>query len=209
MPSLTRYRFLPPISAAEARHSTGDDHHETDADSAHYQEELQVDLAVLAGKPGIAVAGHIAGLQDTLTVPVAQLALGGRPAADSAWESSAVRPCSQVEVARHAGACVRPLRVATGGAVGTVVVLRTGTLVKVINGHPGDHDVGTQREVCVLQGGFQRLDAVQVVLPIQAFVAHFHEQLDLHVVSGVPVGGLVLKGKVSLCVVADLDGGDL
>ena len=89
-PSLTRYRFLPPISAAEARHSTGDDHHETDADSAHYQEELQVDLAVLASKPSIAVAGNLRAVEDTLAVPVAELALRGSPAADSSGESSTV-----------------------------------------------------------------------------------------------------------------------
>ena len=120
MPSLTRYRFLPPISAAEARPPTGDDHHETDADSAHYQEELQVDLAVLASKPGVTVAGDLGAVEDTLTVPVTELALRAGSRADPAWEETG---WGDVQVAGHAGTVVRSFRVRADGFVGAVIVL--------------------------------------------------------------------------------------
>ena len=67
--------LLPPVPAAEAGHATRDDHHQADADRAHDQEQLQVDLTVLAGVPGVAVAGDLGAVQHTLTIPVTQLTL--------------------------------------------------------------------------------------------------------------------------------------
>ena len=93
--------LLSPVFATEARYSARNDHHQTDGDSSDNEEQFQVDLAVLAGEPGIAVAGHIAGLQDTLTVPVAQLALSGGPGADAARQQGLGR---DVQVAGHAAA---------------------------------------------------------------------------------------------------------
>ena len=67
--------LLPPVPAAEAGHAARNDHHQADADRAHDQEELQVDLTVLAGEPGIAVAADLGAVEDTLTIPVTQLTL--------------------------------------------------------------------------------------------------------------------------------------
>ena len=130
--------LLPSVLAAEARDSTGNNHHEADRDSSNDEEQLQVDLTVLAGKPLITVAGHCAGLEDTLAVPVAEFALSGGAAADPAGQGAAVRSCGQVQVTRHAGACVGALRVLAGGAVRAVVVLSACALVKVVNGDSGD-----------------------------------------------------------------------
>ena len=94
--------LLSPVFATEARYSAGNDHHQTDGDSSDNEEQFQVDLAVLAGKPWVAVAGDVAGLENTLPVPVAQLTLCGGATANSSWESPAVGPGRQVEVARHA-----------------------------------------------------------------------------------------------------------
>ena len=41
----------------------------------------------------------------------------------------------------HTSAVVGALGVCTDRLVGAVIVLHTGALVKVINGHPGHHDV--------------------------------------------------------------------
>ena len=71
--------LLPPVPAAEAGHAAGDDHHEADADRAHDQQELQVDLTVLAGEPGVAVAADLGAVEDTLTIPVTELALSAGP----------------------------------------------------------------------------------------------------------------------------------
>ena len=71
--------LLPPVPAAEAGHAARDDHHQADADRAHDQEELQVDLTVLAGKPGVAVAADLGAVQDALAIPVTQLTLSAGP----------------------------------------------------------------------------------------------------------------------------------
>ena len=94
--------LLSPVFATEAGHSACNDHHETDRDSSNNEEQFQVYLAVLAGEPWIAVAGDVAGFENALPVPVAQLTLCGRATANSTWESPAVGPSRQVEVARHA-----------------------------------------------------------------------------------------------------------
>ena len=118
--TLTRDGLLPPVSAAEAGNSTRDDHHETDAHSADNQEELQVDLAVLASKPGVTVAGDLRAVEDTLTVPVTELALRAGSRADPAWEETG---WGDVQVAGHAGTVVRSFRVRADGFVGAVIVL--------------------------------------------------------------------------------------
>ena len=94
--------LLSPVFATEARYSARNDHHQTDRDSSDNEEKFQVDLAILAGEPRVTVAGDVAGLKNALPVPVAQLTLCGRATANSAWESTAVGPSRQVEVARHA-----------------------------------------------------------------------------------------------------------
>ena len=94
--------LLSPVFATEARYSARNDHHQTDRDSSDNEEQFQVDLAVLAGEPWVAVAGDVTGLQNTLPVPVAQLTLRGCATAYSAWESPTVGPSRQVEVAGHA-----------------------------------------------------------------------------------------------------------
>ena len=99
--SLTGYRFLPAIAAAETRNSAGDNHHQADADGAHDEEQLEVDLAVLAGKPGVAVTADLGLGQHALPVPVAQLALSGGPGADAARQQGLGR---DVQVAGHAAA---------------------------------------------------------------------------------------------------------
>ena len=118
--TLTRDGLLPPVSATEAGDSTRDDHHETDAHSADNQEELQVDLAVLAGKPSVTVAGDLRAVEDTLTVPVTELALRAGSRADPAWEEAG---WGDVQVAGHAGTVVRSFRVRADGFVGAVIVL--------------------------------------------------------------------------------------
>jgi hypothetical protein len=56
---LTWYVSLAPVLAAEAADPAGDDHHERGGDGAHNQQQLQVDLAVLPGEPGVAAARHL------------------------------------------------------------------------------------------------------------------------------------------------------
>jgi hypothetical protein len=56
---LTWYVSLAPVLAAEAADPAGDDHHERGGHGAHYQQQLQVDLAVLTSEPGVAAARHL------------------------------------------------------------------------------------------------------------------------------------------------------
>ena len=81
---ITGNGFLPPVPAAEAGDAACDDHHEAHADGAHDQQQLEVDLAVLAREPGVAVAADLLTVQHALPVPVAELALGARPGAQPA-----------------------------------------------------------------------------------------------------------------------------
>jgi hypothetical protein len=50
---------LASVLAAEAADPAGDDHHEGGGHGAHNQQQLQVDLAVLPGEPGVAAARHL------------------------------------------------------------------------------------------------------------------------------------------------------
>jgi hypothetical protein len=50
---------LASVLAAEAADPAGDDHHERGGHGAHNQQQLQVDLAVLTGEPGVAAARHL------------------------------------------------------------------------------------------------------------------------------------------------------
>ena len=179
MPSLTRYRFLPPISAAEARDSTGDYHHETDADSAHYQEELQVDLAVLASKPSIAVAGHLRAVEDTLAVPVAELTLRAGTGADPARQEAGR---GDVQVAGHAAAVVGALRVGAESFVGAVIVLLAGALVKVINCNSRHHDVRAKRKLRVFDSWLnQGSDSFLFLQPSNVLIRNLNKKFNLHV----------------------------
>ena len=67
--------LLPPVSAAEAGDAARDDHHQADADRAHDQQQLEVNLTVLASKPGVAVAADLGAVEDALAIPVTQLTL--------------------------------------------------------------------------------------------------------------------------------------
>ena len=71
--------LLSPVPAAEAGDAAGDDHHQADADGAHDQQQLEVDLTVLAGEPGVAVAADLGAVEDALAIPVTQLTLGAGP----------------------------------------------------------------------------------------------------------------------------------
>ena len=208
-PSLTRYRFLPPISAAEARHSTGDDHHETDADSAHYQEELQVDLAVLASKPSIAVAGNLRAVEDTLAVPVAELTLRAGTGADPARQEAGR---GDVQVAGHTAAVVGTLRVGADSLVGAVVVLGTRTLVEVINCNSRDHHIRSKRKLGVLDTLLDRgADFFLFFLSNNILVRHLNKKFYLHVLVGFPVSilNVGVQFEVSLGIVVDFYGRDL
>ena len=72
MPQLTWHHvFVPavPVLAAEAGDAAGDEDHESDGDAADDEEQLEVDLAVLAGEPGVAVTGDLSAVEDALAVP--------------------------------------------------------------------------------------------------------------------------------------------
>jgi len=97
------YWFLPPVSAAEAGDSACDDHHQTHAHRSHDQEQFQVDLTVLAGVPGVAVAGDLGAVQHTLTIPVTQLTLRAGARAKTTLR---LRCGSDVQVSWHALAVV-------------------------------------------------------------------------------------------------------
>ena len=51
--------FLPSVSAAEAGHTTRNDHHETHTNSSHYQQQFEVNLTIFTRKPWVTVAGDL------------------------------------------------------------------------------------------------------------------------------------------------------
>ena len=64
------------VPAAEAGDSTSDEDHETHRNASDDEQELQVDLAVAAGEPVPALAGHLLATEHALAVAVAEVTLG-------------------------------------------------------------------------------------------------------------------------------------
>ena len=73
--ALTWHHGLPVVPAAEAGDAARDEDHEADGDAAHDEEELEVDLAVPASVPVVALAGDVGAADEALPVAVAQIAL--------------------------------------------------------------------------------------------------------------------------------------
>ena len=205
----TRNRFLPPVPATEAGDPTGDDHHETDTDGSNDEEELQVDLTVLAGKPSVAVTGDLRAVQHTLTVPVTQLALSAGSGADPAGQETGG---GDVQIAGHTGAVVGTLGVGADSSVGAVVVLRTRTFIEVINCNSRDHHVRTKRKLGVfdtlLNGGS---NFFFFFLSYNILIRHLNKKFYLHVFVSFPVSilNLAVQLEVSLGIVVDFYGRDL